>query len=78
MNAKISEDTLRKTRNCGNDFSCLNDEKECLCEAVGSSGDDVLFINPNSNRDCIYCTPFSNSFLCHCPTRNEIYNRYKI
>ncbi len=78
MHLEIGEDTLRKTRNCGNDFSCLKGGKECLCEAVGSSGYDVLFINPNSNRDCIYCTSFSNSFLCHCPTRNEIYNRYKI
>ena len=78
MKVKISKDTLSKTKNCGNDFSCLKGKKECLCEVVGSSGYDVLFINPHSNRDCIYCTPFSNSFLCHCPTRNEIYNRYKI
>ena len=78
MRLEIGENTLRKTRNCGNDFSCLKGEKVCLCEVVGSSGYDVLFVKPKSKKDCSYCTPFSNSFLCHCPTRNEIYNRYKI
>ena len=78
MNIEISEDIIEKTRGCKKNFSCLDGSSECLCEVKGASGYDILFVNPESNGDCTYCTPFGKSFLCHCPTRNEIYNRYSI
>jgi hypothetical protein len=78
VNIEISEDIIEKTRGCKKNFSCLNGSSECLCEVEGSSGYDILYINPDSNRDCIYCTRLGTSSLCSCPARNEIYNRYKI
>ena len=78
MDIKIDEDTLEKTKYCKKGFSCLSGENECLCEVKYSAGYNTIYINPNSNRDCTYCIRFGSSFICFCPTRNEIYNRYQI
>ena len=78
MDIKIDEDTLKKTTECEKNFSCLSGENECLCEAVVSSGNRFLFIDPKSNISCNHCMPFGNYFLCDCPTRNEIYRLYQI
>jgi len=77
-NMEVSEETIKKTSGCKKNFACLNGNRECFCAVEGTSGYNVLFVNPESNRDCDYCTPFGKSFLCHCPTRNEIYNLYGI
>jgi hypothetical protein len=77
-NMEVSEDILKQTRRCKKNFSCLNGSGECCCEVEGTSGYNVLFVNPESNRDCNYCTLFGKSFLCHCPTRNEIYNQCNV
>lgn len=78
MDIEISEDILKSTTKCRYNFSCLNGVKECLCEVRSSNGHDTLFITSSSDRDCIYCAPLKNSYLCFCPTRREIYKRYKI
>jgi hypothetical protein len=74
---KIDEDTLDRTKFCEKRFSCLSGEKKYLCEVKFCNICNTLFINPN-DRDCNYYIPYGNSFLCFCPTRNEIYKRYKI
>ncbi len=78
MAIEIREDIIKLTTRCMNDFSCLDGVKKCLCEVRGSSGQDTPFINFSLDRECIYCVPIKNSTLCFCPTRREIYKRYKI
>ena len=78
MNIEINEDILKNTTKCKNNFSCLNGEKEFLCEVRSSAGYNSLIINPKSNRDCAYLNPFGSSFFCFCPTRSEIYRRYGV
>jgi hypothetical protein len=78
VDMQVNGPILKNTIKCKNNFSCLSGEKECLCEVRALSGYNSLLIYPKSDRDCFYLNPFGSSFFCFCPTRNEIYNRYKI
>jgi hypothetical protein len=75
---KIDFYISNKTTKCRQKFSCLTGNNECLCEVVENINGRVVAINPINERYCIYKIPFANSFVCTCPTRVEINNRYNI
>lgn len=81
MKYKIDADILNMTTKCKEDFSCLSGEDKCLCEVeemIKTNG-RFLFIKPKSNiQNCNYKIKPGNSFSCFCPTRIELYDRYKI
>ena len=78
LDFKIDESVLNRTFNCKDDFRCLTGNKECLCDVVGSIGSSLLQIKSEFPTHCKYRIPFDSSDYCLCPTRNELYNRYKI
>ena len=71
---RVAEGTIKDTH-CANDFSCLAGKKECLCEVESTVG-KVIFIKSQFHIACKYCLSYGGSFICTCPTRNEIYNKY--
>lgn len=75
---KIDEKIIKETIHCENDFECLKNENyACLITKVDKCIDGkVHFINC-AKRSCTYRMIFGNSILCNCPTRKEIYNKYK-
>lgn len=75
----ISEDIIAATDRCPNDFSCLDPEQRsvCLCP-VEQRVMDVLFVEPNNNFFCPYKTSFGDSYVCGCPTRQELYTQHRI
>jgi len=75
---KIAEEILQRTTNCKHDFSCLSGDKQCLCKVTGLIGFDMKNIKPKSEMNCSYRLTYGDKSLCVCPTRNEIYNRYRI
>ena len=74
----LDKAVLHKTIHCINDFSCLSGDKTCLCDVVASNGEDIIEIKSQPARSCRYCIALESASYCHCPTRVEIYNRYKI
>jgi hypothetical protein len=76
---KVSEVILKDTTNCRNNFACVSGETGCMCEVIKSvSSYNVVVIKPKSIDYCKYFYHLDNTNYCLCPTRNEIYNRYKI
>lgn len=75
---RVDKAVLHKTTHCMNDFSCLSGEKTCLCDVLASNGEDIIEITPQPSRSCKYRISLETASFCHCPTRVEIYNRYKI
>ena len=75
---RIDEEILQRTINCKHDFRCLSGDKTCLCKVTGSVGFDIKIIKPKPEIDCKYRLSYAGKSLCVCPTRNEIYNRYRI
>jgi hypothetical protein len=76
MEIKIDEDTLKSTIKCEKDFSCLKGQNEfCKIEYCVS---DVYFGKCKEHTYCIYKRALGDSFFCSCPTRKEIYSKYKL
>lgn len=77
MDIEIDEDVKKSTTKCEKDFKCLVDNTYELCKVTESVRDNVLFIKCEEDNYCIYRMDFGNSYICNCPTRKEIYKKYK-
>ncbi len=77
VDIKIDNDIVQKTTKCRENFSCLSG-KTPLCKVECCIENKVLFIKCISNEPCDYRVSFGHSYVCVCPVRIELYNRYKI
>jgi hypothetical protein len=77
---KIDSKILSETTECKSNFSCLAGKKECFCDIEESNIHDagIIFIRPVKNISCTYVMSFGYSWLCTCPIRKAIYNKYGI
>ncbi|MBC8184824.1 hypothetical protein H8E88_27335 [candidate division KSB1 bacterium] len=79
----ISEDILHATKKCTDNFICLEIDRENLCQLeVEIEYNTTMYICKHENS-CNYklnCHKLESGeiSLCTCPTRIEIYKRYKI
>ena len=75
---KIDENILKKTTRCENDFECLKDENyPCRVLKVESCiNGEIIIVNCTKSK-CLYKVIFGRKTICACPTRIEIYNKYK-
>ena len=83
MKFNISNDSIKRTAICHGNFNCLNgngNSKHCgdkpLCPVTFALGEDMKFVDYNGSLGCNYYMNYGNGFICNCPVRNEIYNRY--
>lgn len=74
INQKIIDETIH----CENNFECLeNENHSCFLMKIDHCiGHKVLFINC-TKITCHYNMNFGNGVVCNCPTRKEIYYKYK-
>ncbi len=77
MNIKVDDNILKKTTKCREKFSCLSGGTP-FCRVELCIEDTIHFIKCVSNKSCVYKVPFGYSYVCICPVRKELYNRYKI
>jgi hypothetical protein len=75
---RIDKAVLHKTTHCTNNFSCLSGDKTCLCDVLASNEEDIIEIKSPPSRPCTYRISLESASYCHCSTRVEIYNRYKM
>ena len=75
---KIDEAVIRSTVNCQYGFRCLSGDTACLCEVKGSTSYDMLEIIPKTDIACSHRISLGKMHFCICPTRVEIYNRYRM
>lgn len=80
MNQKteINEEILKNTTKCNKNFSCLSGNRNELCMVEYNVKDKIHFIKCTNTKFCSYKISFGYSYVCTCPTRKEIYNRYKL
>ncbi len=75
---EISSDAIESSGACTKGFACLNRDPEVLC-AVEKSIGGILFVTCPRDRYCPYQRRFGfTGCMCTCPTRKEIYEKYKI
>lgn len=75
---EINKDTIAKTTKCSRCFDCLSNPKDIRCKVERQIGDEILFVKCNINSFCPYKMAFGNSYFCNCPTRIEIYKKYRL
>ena len=75
---EINEELIKITTKCQNNFACLNDENHfCLSNVDDCINNKVHFVKCSDNN-CSYRLSFGYSFICNCPIRKEIFNKYNI
>jgi hypothetical protein len=79
MAIQISDTTLQKTKKCPHSFQCLNEGRN-VCEVGIYIEGDGLFLKKAKYSQCPYKKLGSRNshYQCSCPTRIELYRRYKI
>jgi hypothetical protein len=82
---EVSEDARRRTTKCSSDFFCLksNGNPKCseempLCSVDYYIDKTDLVVKFTSNTDCPYKSSFGQRYICTCPVRHEIFERYHI
>ena len=81
---EISKNILDKTTGCTKGFSCLTYNPEdttdgyLICKIEHSISEGMKFVECKEEPPCSYALSFADSYICECPTRNEIYNKYRI
>ncbi len=75
---RVSEETIAETKKCNRAFSCLKTPIEPLCTIDYCVDGKVHFIKCLNKKGCSYRSMFGYDFICNCPTRKELYNKYGI
>ncbi len=75
---KLDEKILNETFRCEKTFDCLKNKDHVYCKVENSSFENILFVKCLSADVCSYKTSFGTSFMCNCPTRNEIFKKYRL
>lgn len=76
---QVSDETLKLTTKCMRNFECLTSDTKNFCSVERPIKGGGIFIKEKVRETCSYAMPFGfSSFICNCPTRREIYDRYSI
>ena len=84
MKIEVSSEVVATTTQCQKGFPCLSQPVETLCKVERSVYDNVrndmvIFVHcRKASPPCSYQMAFGDGFICSCPTRRAIYNRYKL
>ncbi len=78
MAYEVPQETLERTKNCPFAFACQKPGQWAPCTVVSHVNRQVLFVNPREKGICPYFSLFGLDYICGCPTRAEIYSRYKV
>jgi len=73
----VNEETIKRTVKCQFDFACLRDNDFPKCVADYSVKNNGVFIKQVMEERCPYKITFGYSYICNCPTRYEIYDKYE-
>ena len=78
MDINVSDRIRKAAACCKKGFSCLQKGKGDFCAVEDCVNDSVLFVKSQYNASCPYQQSFGNEFICNCPVRKELYDKYRI
>lgn len=74
----VDDSIIRKTTRCEKHLSCMSETRTELCKITRNVEDKVYFVKCEENESCSYRLSFGDSFICNCPVRKAIYNKYNV
>lgn len=81
MKFPISKKPLTRTTERGCGFHCLSGENRKTCIIDRPVNEESLYITEVANKDCPYLMKIGyrfTTYICICPKRREIYEKYSI
>ena len=66
------------TTDCDDNFDCIRNSNHVYCKVENCVDNKVHFIKCLNENYCPYRMLFGHSYICNCPTRKEIYNKFGI
>jgi len=75
---RITEDIKEKAGKCRKNHSCLSGKRDDICKVELNVEDKIHFVKCMSSEPCSYRISFGYSYVCLCPVRKELFNRYNI
>lgn len=79
MAIAVDPNVLKEATSCVYNSRCVSGELHKLCPVDGFQGSgEVLFVLSENGDSCPYHIQLSESVVCACPVRKELYKRYGI
>ena len=75
---EITGESLKKTGKCRKNHSCLSGERNDLCKVELNVDNKIHFVKCVNNEPCAFRISFGYSYICSCPIRKELFDRYNI
>jgi len=74
----VDDSIISKTSECEKNLSCMSEKRKELCKVTHNVEDKVYFVECQDTESCIYRLSFGAAFICNCPVRKAIYNKYHV
>ena len=78
MDIKVSDKVRKAAKKCNKGFACLKENGKPVCTVDDCINDQILFVKVPNAEYCPFKQPFGNEFICNCPVRKELYDKYRI
>jgi hypothetical protein len=77
MSLQVGEEAFDRTTQCPHEFICLDEGKCARCRIKKTiPHDGLMILGDRPNGDCPYLMSFGCSWMCLCPTRHDLFERY--
>jgi len=74
----VDDSIICKTTECEKNLSCMSEKRKELCKITRKVEDKVYFVECQETELCVYRLSFGAAFICNCPVRKAIYNKYNV
>lgn len=78
MRFEISDETLKRTTKCPWEMRCLSGWQCGDCVIEMTIRGDEAFIRSSKPDGCPYKISYGYGYVCTCPTRSELHEKYGV
>ncbi|MHC4585875.1 MAG: hypothetical protein ACYS3N_15205 [Planctomycetota bacterium] len=78
-NIQVAQEVCLETTQCPSNFACINNGQcpKCAVQQYAYLKTGVgCIVKPEPDTECPYLMKFVDLWVCKCPTRLEIFNKY--
>ena len=78
MDREVSQAVLEKTEKCPRGLACLKNGEKPRCKVERLINGAGAFLKSDGVDLCPYKMSFGSAYVCNCPTRYELYEKYGV
>lgn len=75
---EINDDIKEQATECEKGMGCVKNKDHKICKVESFISDKVIFVKCLDTKYCGYKLSFGSFYVCTCPVRKEIFDKYKI